>query len=127
MSRSASEAGSAFKVASSKLSLVSLDLIISIKSRSRRISKSQKADSSKRFRVLSSEIAYEYIPIAGQLGKDILKFSNNEGHQFTVNINVLDNSPDLDAVKDDAVFTAIDQTIEFNVAENDLSGPFIRE
>ncbi len=69
-----------------------------------------------------NDLAYLYQPSNAQFGTDQVVFQfQNIIRVF--NIRVLDNRPDLDLVRDDRYYTAVNKEIVFNVIENDFIDP----
>jgi hypothetical protein len=67
-----------------------------------------------------NSMAFNFTPIPGKVGRDVLVFEDGTGYRRTVIISLKDNSPDSDMIKDDYFFTAVNRPITFNVSENDL-------
>jgi hypothetical protein len=67
-----------------------------------------------------SSIGSSYLPNEGFVGTDEMTFSDGYGNSRTYIITVLDAIKDDGYVKDDQVFTAQEETVEFDVYQNDL-------
>lgn len=65
-------------------------------------------------------ISFIYKPKPGNSGKDILVFNDENNYQRTVIVTLIDNAPGNSLVEDDNVYTAKDNSVVFNVSDNDL-------
>ena len=68
----------------------------------------------------SDWITYTYTPDATYVGEDIIEFSDANGTICTFILNVVEKNLYSTFVNDDYVFTSVNETIEFNVFDNDF-------
>ncbi|MBK6362474.1 MAG: T9SS type A sorting domain-containing protein [Saprospiraceae bacterium] len=69
-------------------------------------------------------VAYEYRPDKNSIGTDVMEFEHDNGSSRRVEI-ILKTIPQYtSSVRDDEIYTAVNETITFNVFDNDLSSNF---
>jgi hypothetical protein len=72
----------------------------------------------------SGSLAFEYSPDKNSTGTDVIEFEHQNGSARRVEIILKTIPQNTSSVRDDEVYTAVNQTISFNVFENDLSSNF---
>lgn len=74
--------------------------------------------------VEQGDFALEYTPYKNSTGLDVLEFQHENGSTLRVEISIKTLSQQTSSVRDDVVYTPRDETVIFNVFENDLSSNF---
>lgn len=72
----------------------------------------------------NGDFSFEYVPMKGAIGSDAFDVAHENGSTIHVQIALKSLSQQSSSVRDDIVYTPRNQTVIFNVFENDLSSNF---